>query len=342
MHAVSLIRLQRVRSLVDTMFVGRLAFAAGAGNVALGAVAASSELFTLCLAVSLALSESASSTLARLFAQGRSDEAAAFASRVLQLAIAAGFALAALYAGPSATWCVGLMGAPAGSPMHAEALVYCRVRALALPAAILMAASEGIFRGMGTTAAPLRAATIAAVVNIVLDPLLIFKPFNFGVAGAAAATALAQVTACCTTLLQMRRQLFTPGQGVRTIHKDHATSPQRSGPSTPLATADSANTLLGIVFATITRSSCVMCTWVYVASTIGKELGPAGIAAHGVVLKVWLMVVLAAEAPAVAGQVVTRCCSVFLSELRLPECNPITPRPPNSIWFHLYSVRNLI
>ena len=51
--------------VVDTLFVGRTC-----SSVALGAVAASSEIFTLCIAASLALRESASSTLVRLFAQG--------------------------------------------------------------------------------------------------------------------------------------------------------------------------------------------------------------------------------------------------------------------------------
>ena len=50
------------------------------GCFALGAVAASSELFTLCLAVSLALRETASSTLARLYAAGKTEEAATFAA----------------------------------------------------------------------------------------------------------------------------------------------------------------------------------------------------------------------------------------------------------------------
>ena len=40
------------------------------------------------------------------------------------------------------------------------------------------------------------------------------------------------------------------------------------------------------------------------ASVVSRKLGAAAIASHGVVLKVWLMFVLAAEAPAVAGQVI--------------------------------------
>ena len=110
-----------------------------------------SELFTTSIALTLALREAASSTLARAFAQGEVEAAAQFASRTLQLALVAGLALAFFYGGPTAPWCVGLMGAPVGSPLHADALVYARVRAVALPAAIALGAAEGIFRGMGNT-----------------------------------------------------------------------------------------------------------------------------------------------------------------------------------------------
>ena len=152
-------------SVVDTIYVSRL------GTVSLGAVAASSELFTLCLAASLALRESASSTLARLSAQGRRKEAEAYASRTLQIALAVGVALAFLLGGPAAPWCVGLMGCPVGSPLHADALAYVRARAVALPCALAISALEGIFRGFGDTRSPLRAAAGACHWWIEVPPI---------------------------------------------------------------------------------------------------------------------------------------------------------------------------
>ena len=180
--------------VVDTLFVARTC-----APVALGAVAASSEIFTLCIAASLALRESASSTLVRLFAQGavaplprrptapsprrpsprhpgprcgplsalthapradRRAEAQSYAARTLQLALVVGLVLAVLIGGPCAPWCVGLMGCPVGSPLHPDALAYARTRAFALPAALALSASEGIFRGM--VRPPPRAAAPAA------------------------------------------------------------------------------------------------------------------------------------------------------------------------------------
>ncbi|EOD38450.1 hypothetical protein EMIHUDRAFT_224522 [Emiliania huxleyi CCMP1516] len=173
--------------VVDTLFVGRTC-----SSVALGAVAASSEIFTLCIAASLALRESASSTLVRLFAQGRRPAAVAFARRTLQLAVLVGAFLTLLLAGPAAPWCVGLMGAPVGSPLHPDALAYARMRALALPAALALSASEGIFRGMGDTSAPLRAGLVASLANLLLDPGLMIWPARLGVTGAATATGASQ------------------------------------------------------------------------------------------------------------------------------------------------------
>ena len=172
-------------------------------------MSASSELFTIAFAASLALRESASSTIVRLLAQGRRSEARTFAAKTLQLAFGVGAALALLMGGPSASWCVGLMGCPAGSPLYPDALAYVRTRALALPAALAISASEGIFRGMGNTRAPLRAALCAGLANMVLDPALMIWPFRRGVAGAAAATAAAQVVACALLLRALRQELFS-------------------------------------------------------------------------------------------------------------------------------------
>ena len=114
-------------SVIDTAWVSRL------GTNALGAVAASSEIFTLTIAVSLALRESASSSIARLLAERRGKDAEAYARRTLQLAALGGLLLALGIGGPGAPFCVGVMGCPAGSPLHADALAYVRARCVALP-----------------------------------------------------------------------------------------------------------------------------------------------------------------------------------------------------------------
>lgn len=52
-------------------------------------------------------------------------------------------------------------------------------------------------------------------------------------------------------------------------------------------------------------------------------LGAAAIASHGVVLKVWLMLVLAAEAPAVAGQIL---CARYITKGELSRARSLLLR----------------
>ena len=85
----------------------------------------------------------------------------------------------------------------------------------------------------------------------------------------------------------------------------------------------SARKLAGTSLATLLRSSSTVGTWVYIASTVSRQLGPTAIAAHGVVLKVWLLLVLAAEAPAVAGQVL---CARAISQGELARARALLKR----------------
>ena len=269
-------------SVVDTAWVSRL------GTTALGAVAASSEIFTLVIAVSLALREAASSTIARLTAQGRWREAEAHGAKTLLTAFGVGALLTLLLVGPGGPGAVGLLGCPRGSPLHADALTYARIRALALPCAVAQFAAEGVCRGLGDTKPPLRAALLAGLMNVVLDPVLMFR-CGWNVAGAAAATAISQACACALLLVELNG---------------------KRGNRAPSSTVDvpAAKTetkLLGTSLALLLRSTSQLGTWVFVASQVSRRLGARAIAAHGVVLKVWLLFVLAAEAPAVAGQVIS-------------------------------------
>jgi MATE family multidrug resistance protein len=76
----------------------------------------------------------------------------------------------------------------------ADATVYLRIRFLALPAVLVAMAGHGIYRGHSDTKTPLYVAIGMNVINLVLDPVLIFGA-DLGVAGAAWATVIAQVFA---------------------------------------------------------------------------------------------------------------------------------------------------
>lgn len=70
--------------------------------------------------------------------------------------------------------------------------IYLTVRALGAPLNSCLLVLQASCRGMGNAGLSLRAAVVANIVNLVLDPLLIFG-LRFGVRGAALATVTGQV-----------------------------------------------------------------------------------------------------------------------------------------------------
>ena len=75
-----------------------------------------------------------------------------------------------------------LMGAE--SDLLADAAVYLRIRVLGMPALLVATVAHGVFRGHQDTRTPLFVVLGIALINLVLDPLLIFG-FGWGLAGAA-------------------------------------------------------------------------------------------------------------------------------------------------------------
>ena len=325
--AVASALIDPILSLIDTAWVRAIG-----SKYALGAVAASTELFTMTFAASLALRESSSSTIARLTAAGRNRDAAQFSRRSVQIGLATGVLGRLLLASPrTAPFCVGLMGAHRGSPLFADALAYARVRALGLPFSLGCSAMEGAFRGLGNTRVALRASIASAFVNLIFDPLFIFAPLNLGVAGAAGATVFAQAVSfgvLASRLAPKLRQMSeeqqeeeAPERGGKPPEGAPPEPPLPEPPANalaaePIAAAEATDTaatasaersdtraLAGTTAATLLRTTSVLGCWVYIASAVSRIRGPLAIASHGVVLKVWLLFVLACDAPGVASQV---------------------------------------
>ena len=71
------------------------------------------------------------------------------------------------------------------------ALVYFRIAALGLPAALVTLAGQGYLRGVSNLRRPLEIVVAANAANIVLEVLFVYG-FHWGIAGSAAGTAIAQ------------------------------------------------------------------------------------------------------------------------------------------------------
>jgi Na+-driven multidrug efflux pump len=171
-------------SLIDTAYVGRV------GATELAALGACSSIFHLAFNAFRATTYATTS----LVGSASSEEEK---QQITKISLIFGIFLGIIVmvtleaAGP---WFLKIMGVPRTSALFVPAHAYLSTRAYAAPAVLAIVVSEGAFRGYGNTSIPLVASLVAAVINLVLDPILMFS-LGMGVKGAAAATAVAQVGA---------------------------------------------------------------------------------------------------------------------------------------------------
>lgn len=167
-------------SVVDTGFVGHI------GPDELAALGVNTALFSFAFVVFNFLATATTPSIAKAVAQGDREGAgrqvwqAGVVALVLGLGVGAGLVA---FADPALSW----MGADSSPHVHELAHEYLVWRALAAPAALLLTASQGAFRGLQDMKTVLNITVFANMINLALDPLLIFG-LHQGVAGAAAAT----------------------------------------------------------------------------------------------------------------------------------------------------------
>jgi Na+-driven multidrug efflux pump len=92
--------------------------------------------------------------------------------------------------------------------MRMPALKYLKWRALGVPATTVLLVSNGIFRGRGDTTTPLYCTSAGNLVNILLDPILIFG-CGMGVSGAGAATSFSQWFTALPLLYMLNKKVTT-------------------------------------------------------------------------------------------------------------------------------------
>jgi MATE family multidrug resistance protein len=176
---------------------------------------------------------------------------------------------------------VGLMGAEGG--ISDPAVSYLRIRALATPAVLIVLAGHGAFRGYHDTRTPLVVAAIVNGVNLVLDPILIFGA-GWGLEGAAVATVIAQwLGAVLFIRMLSRRRMLARHESIRA--------------SMPTLLALGRNGLL------VSMRTAAILIALTVAAGKATRLGAEAIAAHQIVVQVWLLASMGADAFAIAGQV---------------------------------------
>ncbi len=193
--------LQVSYQFTDSLWVGNLL-----GGNALGAVAVSSTVIFTILSFIIGINNATLTILSQQ--KGKDNEEGlkrylnAFVVVLTAMAIFLGI-VGFLFA----ETILGLLGTP--EAMMGEAVTYLRINALGILFLLGYNFIGTVLRAVGDSRTPLRFVTIAVVLNIFLDPLLI-SGFGLGVDGAAYATILSQGSAFLYGIYYVRKHQLVP------------------------------------------------------------------------------------------------------------------------------------
>ncbi len=181
--------LQGLYNLVDAFWLGKL------GKAALAAPTITMFVVFIGMALAMGLGMGGTTLVSQYRGAGRFEEMRRAGGQTLILLGSVGTLLAIL-GFLLAVPILRLLQTPADA--FVETLTYLRWILVGVPFMFAFFVYEGIYTGMGDTVGPLQVTLITVVLNVLLDPLLIFGygPLPpLGVAGAAIATCLARAVA---------------------------------------------------------------------------------------------------------------------------------------------------
>ncbi|HEX4007271.1 MAG TPA: MATE family efflux transporter [Acidobacteriaceae bacterium] len=174
--------LESLFAVVDTFWVGRL------GANAVATVGLTEVMLALAFAIGLGLSLSTTAMVARRIGEKDPEDAAISAVQAVMLGLAVSLALG-IPAFIFAPRLLALMGATPA--ILATGSGYARIALGGCGVIIMLFLNNAIFRGAGDAAIAMRLLWVSNIINLALDPCLIFGlgPFpRLGVTGAALAT----------------------------------------------------------------------------------------------------------------------------------------------------------
>lgn len=258
--------------LADTFIVGHL------GTPHLGGLTLASNVVGVVVGLSVFLAYGTTAMVSRRLGAG--DKAGALASGIDGMVLGAllGLVIAAVL-GPFAPAVIGLYGATA--EVTALGATYLRIVALGFPALLVILASTGVLRGLQDTRTPLRVVVTINLLNIALNVALVYGA-GWGVAGAAAGTALAQWVGA----------LLLGGAVVRGARREGVRL--RFAPAGVLAAARLGGWL-------VVRNAALQAALVMTTLT-AASLGTTALAAHQVVNTLWHTIAYGVDAFAIAAQ----------------------------------------
>jgi putative MATE family efflux protein len=174
--------LESLFAVVDVFWVGRL------GANAVATVGITESMLALVFAIGLGVSMSTTAMVARRIGEKDPEDAAIAGVQ----AIVVGLGISLLLGIPAGIFAPQLLGAMGASPeIVATGSGYARIALGGCGAIIMLFLNNAIFRGAGDAAIAMRLLWVSNIINLILDPCLIFGlgPFpHLGVTGAALAT----------------------------------------------------------------------------------------------------------------------------------------------------------
>jgi putative MATE family efflux protein len=257
--------------LADTAIVGHL------GRPQLAALGLAGIVLAGAFTIFNFLTYGTTAVVARASGAGQHERAARLAAQALWVSLGIGIALliaCEALAGPL------LRGLGAHGRSGHFALVYFRIAALGLPAALVALAGQGYLRGVSSLRRPFVIVLAANAVNIVLEVLFVYG-FHWGVAGSAAGTAMAQAGMGIAFVVELLRP--------------HADSKRPS--------LSAMRPMLRVGRQILVRTTALYASFL-VAASVCARMGDAQLGAHQIALQLFFFLALILDAVAIAGQVI--------------------------------------
>jgi putative MATE family efflux protein len=257
--------------LADTAIVGHL------GRPQIAALGLAGAVLSGAFTIFNFLTYGTTAVVARASGAGEHERAARLAAQALWVSLAIGVVLLAVCEALAGPLLRGLGGH--GRSGH-YALVYFRIAAAGLPAALVALAGQGYLRGVSNLRRPLVVVVAANVLNVVLEVLFVYG-FHWGIAGSAAGTAIAQA-----------------GMGIAFVHDLLAPHAASRRPS-----LREMQPMVRVGRQIFVRTTALYASFLVAASVLAR-MGDAQIGAHQIAFQLFVFLALILDAVAIAGQVI--------------------------------------
>ena len=258
--------------LADTAVVGHI------GPEALAGLAVASSILLVGYAVFIFLAYGTTASVARLLGAGDEREAAHQAVQGMWLAAACGVVVGLVtfaLSGPLLT----LLGATGA--VREQAAIYLNISLLGVPAMLVVLAGTGYLRGLQDTRTPLYVSLGSALLNLVIE-LVLIPGMGFGIGASALSTVIAQWTSAAIYVLwvarAVRRHEVPLGPHGRTLRR------------------------LAVVGRDLFLRTAALRGSLLLATAVATRIGTVDVAAHQIAFEIWSFLALVLDALAIAGQ----------------------------------------